>query len=298
MNIRKYFGLTTTFGKLSEEWIEFHAKKNNSSWRLQLRQLERHIYPTLYNKNIRRIAKSDIFKILNAVEGSALPNRLHALLKTIFRYAVIRDAIKTSPLECMRKPMRDPVRTRVLTTSELGAIWRASEVLGYPFGSFLKLLMITGQRRTEVASMRWRDIDPMIETWVIDSAFSKNGRPNLIPLPVLAREIIGVAPRDCPYVFTTNKTAHISCYSKMKMRIEFELEKTGVLIPDWRFHDFRRSAATHMIRIGGAEAVVRRILNHAPVGVGERVYLLHSYAREKRHLLHAWSEELLKISSI
>lgn len=60
----------------------------------------------------------------------------------------------------------------------------------------------------------------------------------------------------------------------------------------WRLHDLRRTAATHMVRLGISETVVSRVLNHAPQGVTAQVYALHSYAPEKCAALEAWADEV------
>ena len=81
-------------------------------------------------------------------------------------------------------------------------------------------------------------------------------------------------------------------YAKLKTRLDAFLAASGGAVAAWRLHDLRRSAATHMVRLGIREEVVGRVLNHAVKGVTARVYALHSYAPEKRQALDTWAKEV------
>ena len=67
-------------------------------------------------------------------------------------------------------------RDRVLSPDELGNVWKAAPKLGYPYGSFVRLLILTAQRRGEVASMRWRDVDLDARLWTLPAEAVKSGR--------------------------------------------------------------------------------------------------------------------------
>jgi hypothetical protein len=94
------------------------------------------------------------------------------------------------------------------------------------------------------------------------------------------------------FVFTTDGKTHISNYAKLKMRLDSYDAAAGEGLAPWRLHDLRRSAATHMVRLGVSVEVVGRVLNHAVRGLTARVYALHSYGPEKRQALDAWSAEV------
>jgi hypothetical protein len=87
-------------------------------------------------------------------------------------------------------------------------------------------------------------------------------------------------------------------YAKLKSKIDAFITATGGAIDAWRLHDLRRSAATHMVRLGVREEVVGRVLNHAVKGVTARVYALHTYAPEKRHALDLWAEEIERSTAV
>lgn len=280
-----------TFGQTADLWIEKVAKLKNASWHDQKRRLELHVLPKWRDRKLLDIRRGDVRALVDDIEGVILPNRVLAVIRTVFRYALSRDWIEFSPAEGIGKPKAERARDRVLSMSELARIWSVTALLGYPFGSFVRVLILTAQRRSEVASIRWRDIDLERRIWTIPAAFTKGGRGQMVPLSPQVAAILASSPRLGDYVFTTDGETYIRCFSKLKIRVDkllaVESEFNG-----WRLHDLRRSAATHMVRLGVLEEVVARILNHARQGVTARVYALHSYANEKRVALESWAAEV------
>jgi integrase len=283
-----------TFGALAEAWVDKVAKPKNSSWRLQERRLEMHVLPHWRDKKIASISRADVRDLLDGVEGDVLPGRVFAIIKTVFRYALSRDWIDSSPVEGIGRPTTDTARDRVLSMEELAAIWNAAGLLGFPFGQYIRTLALTAQRRTEVAAMRWSDVDLDAATWIIPAKETKSGRTHLVPLsePVVA--MLRDVPRLGDFVFTHDGETHISGYAKAKSRLDSFLKASGVMVLPWRLHDLRRTAATHMVRLGVSEGVVGRVLNHAAKGVTAKVYALHTYAPEKRNALDRWAAELMR----
>jgi integrase len=125
-------------------------------------------------------------------------------------------------------------------------------------------------------------------TWNIPGARTKNGRPHVVPLPPLARQIIKAAAgkRPTPLCFTTNGKSPVSGWSKLKARLD-----RAMAIPQWRLHDLRRTAATGMAEIGIPPHIVEACLNHisgAKAGVAG-TYNRAAYAAEKRAALERWA---------
>jgi integrase len=284
--------LDRTFGDVAGLWIERVAKPNNSSWRLQERRLEMHVLPAWRDRKIASIRRSDVRDLLDGIEGDVLPNRVLTVIKTIFRFAMSRDWIEASPIEGIEKPKTESPRDRVLDMPEIARIWQNSDLLGYPATQFIRMLVLTAQRRNEVASMRWADVDIDTATWTIRSEDTKADRANVVPLSPLALDILRAAPEIGPFVFTTDGETHFQAFAKMKATLDKYIAAKGEPLAGWTLHDLRRSAATHMVRLGTPELVVSRILNHAATGVTAKVYALHSYAPEKRHALDAWAAEI------
>ena len=175
---------------------------------------------------------------------------------------------------------------------EVARVWNAGGLLGYPEGHWVRILLLTAQRGGEVTAMKWTDLDLEAATWTIPAANAKADRANLVPLSPLAVEVIRSMPDLGDYVFTTTGDKPINAFAKAKTTLDKFIAGKADPLPAWRFHDLRRTAATHMVRLGIAETVVSRVLNHAVQGVTAQVYALHTYAPEKRHALDLWASEV------
>lgn len=281
-----------TFGDLAEHWIEHVAKIRNRSWKNQERRLEIYVLPKWRDTDITTIRRADVRDLIDGIEGTVAPGRALAIIRTLFRYAMSRDWVDASPAEAISNPSVDVPRDRYLDMKEVVAVYRAAELLGYPWTGFIRVLMLTAQRRTEVASMKWVDLDLDAGTWVLSSADTKSARAHLVPLSPTVVELLRATPQFGPYVWSSDGRSHVSGYAKAKQRLDSFLKASGVALAPWRLHDLRRTAATHLVRLGTPEHVVGRVLNHAPQGVTARIYALHSYQAEKLQALTSWAEEL------
>jgi integrase len=287
-----------TFGELADHWIENVAKVKNKSWHNQQRRLELYVLPKWRDTDLSSIRRADVRDLIDGIDGIVAPGRALAIIRTLFRYAMGRDWVDASPAEAIPNPSRDIPRDRYLYMKEVGAVYRAADMLGYPFAGFLKLLFLTGQRRTEVASMRWADLDLDAGTWVLQSEGTKSARAHLVPLSPTAIELLEATPQFGPFVWSSDGRSHIKCYSQGKKKLDTLIAAKGSELKPWRLHDLRRTAATHMVRLGVSELIVGRVLNHAPQGVTARTYALHSYEPEKRHALSLWANEIGRILAI
>jgi integrase len=289
-------GIDRTFGSVAETWIDKVAKPKNRSWRLQERRLELHVLPKWKDKKIAEIRRGDVRDLIEGLEGDVLPNMVLALVRPIFRFALSRDWIEASPAEGIEKPKAEKSRERVLSEDEIVRIWRATELLGYPFRQYVQTLLLTAQRRTEVASMRWEAVDLDAGTWTLQASETKSKRAHLVPLSKPVVESLKAMPRFGDFVFSTDGESHMSGYAKVKRKLdEFIGRDKGREMPGWTFHDFRRTASTHMVRLGILEEVVGKVLNHAAQGVTAKVYALHRYEPEKRSALDRWAAEVMRL---
>jgi integrase len=156
-------------------------------------------------------------------------------------------------------------------------------------------LLLTAQRRDEVATMSWREISTD-GIWTIPAERYKTKRPNFVPLPKLALDIIEAQPRTegCDYVFPSLVKTPFTGFGKSKARLDksvlSEMQKRGKKgakvepLPNWTLHDLRRTAKTLMARAGVRPDISERVLGHVIAGV-EGTYDRHSYADEKRDAL-------------
>jgi integrase len=142
--------------------------------------------------------------------------------------------------------------------------------------------------------MRWAGLDLQDGTWTLAADETKAARAHMVPLPPPAVKILTSAPEIGPFVFTSDGKTHFKAYAKAKAKLDEFIAAKGDPLPAWTLHDLRRSAATHMVRLGVPETAVGRVLNHAAVGVTAKVYALHSYAPEKRSALDRWAAEVMR----
>jgi integrase len=287
-----------TFGEVAEHWVENVAKLKNKGWHNQQRRLEIHVLPHWRNRDLASIRRADVRELVEQIEGDVVPNYVLGLVRTLFRYAMSRDWVEASPAEAMEKPKTEAPRDRFLSMAEVGRIYRNAELLGYPMGGFLRMLFLTGQRRTEVAAMRWDQLDLDGGEWLLASEETKSARQHLVPLSAPAVALLKATPRIGEFVWTTDGQTHVKGYSKAKAALDRIIAAgEGDDLKPWRLHDVRRTVATHLVRLGVTETIVGRVLNHAPQGVTARTYALHSYAPEKRSALDRWAAELMRAVS-
>jgi integrase len=184
---------------------------------------------------------------------------------------------------------REP-RQRVLRDNELRSIWAATGALSYPFGPFIRLLLITGQRRAEISDMRWDEIDWDKALWTIPAGRMKGAAAHEVPLSTLAVELLKSLPRwKGPHVFTTTDGARpISAFSSAKQRMDRAL---GDEFVEWRFHDLRRTMRTHLSALPVPDRVAELCIVHTKPGL-HKVYDQHGYRDEKRRALGLWAERL------
>jgi len=289
-------GIDRTFGAVAEAWLEKKEadKRRNKTVGLQRRRLELHVLPKWRDRKIAEIKRSDVRDLIDGIEGDILPNRVLTVVRTVFRFAMSRDWIDASPAEGIAKPKDETERDRYLDMAEAKRVWDATAMLGYPFGPYVRALMLTGQRRTEVASMRWDDVDLDAATWILKAADTKGERAHMVPLSAPMVELLKGLPRFGDFAFTTDGETHISGFAKCKARLGAFVGAAGGEFAPWTLHDLRRTVSSHMARLGIPKDIRGRVLNHAVQGVTDRHYTPYDFQAEKRSALDRWAAELMR----
>jgi integrase len=285
---------TNSVEAVAADFIARHAKPRLRSWREYERMLQDYVLPDWGSRPITEIRRSDVTALLDAVEekrSAALADHVLAVIRKMFNWHAARDERFLSPLVkgMTRTSHTARARDRVLSDDEIRALWRTLEQAPYPFGPFVQLLLLTAQRRDEIAHLRWTEIDS--DLWVIPRERYKNGRANTVPLSKAAQRILSSLPRAGEYAFTTTGRTPISGFSKAKAAID---KASG--IRSWRLHDLRRTARSLMSRGGVSGEVAERVLGHAIRGVAG-VYDRHNYVPEKRKALERLAEVITEIIS-
>jgi integrase len=257
-----------------------------------------HITPVFRSTPLPTITRAAVSRLIaDVAAGSpATAHYVHAVLRRLFRTAVSRGDLQASPMQDMEPPASVASRDRVLTGAEISALWKAASSLSARFGTAIRLLILTGQRRSEVLGMDFSELDVAGATWTIPASRSKNGLAHVVPLspPAMAKLIaLGADSRREGLVFTTTGTTPISGVSKMKRALDRLMGEP----PAWRLHDIRRTVATGLQRLGIRFEVTEAVLNHvsgAKSGIAG-VYQRHDWKDEKRAALDAWAAHVLAV---
>lgn len=314
------------FDRYAPLWLadyEHEKGRRPSSVRLATGIVSNHLTPAFKSKPMPHIDRADLQKVLDAIppKQKALRRAVYAYASVLFGWAVKRGDIAANPIDAMGKPEAPKARERVLADTELAKIWQASHADAV-FGPFYRLLILTGQRRAEVAGMEWAELDKSAAIWTIPADRAKNGVAHIVPLSASAvAELDAIAtvraadvkkddntddiavddgtwPKTGPVLTTNGKTA-ISGFSKAKLALDAALAKASnkVPLPDWRIHDIRRTVATGFQRLGIRFEVTEAVLNHVSGARGgiAGIYQRHDWKEEKRSALDAWSRHVASI---
>ena len=293
-----------------DSFIERYAKPNTRDWRETERLLKKDIVGEWRGRRLSEIGKADVHELLDKIIDRGAPvgaNRTFAQLRKMCRWAVQRGLIATSPCDGLTAPSSEKSRDRVLDDQELRLVWNASGAIGFPFGPIIRLLILTGQRRDEVAHAAWSEIDIEKKLWIIPAERAKNRRAHTVPLSDQAIEVLKVLPRftrkpgSKDFLFSGGNTPP-SGFGRAKQRLDKEVSKLlkdAEPIAPFVLHDLRRSVASGMARIGTVLHVIERCMNHVSgtfagiVGVYQR----HSFADEMRAALDTWARHVDRIAS-
>lgn len=288
-----------TLGEIIPEFIRLYAQPNTKDWKGTQSILTK--FNPIAKKRLDEIKRTDIVRILDDIVASGTPtraNRALAAIKKLMNWCVDRGVIEISSVAHLRPPTKEKSRDRVLSHAEMGTLWHSAIAEGYPFKQFVQVLMLTGQRRGEVAGMRWSEVDLEEGIWTLPANRVKNGRLHVVPLSTQAIDILKSIPRflNSDLVFTTTGKTSISGFGRLKERLALSLPDGT---EDWRFHDFRRTVSTEMARLGIQPHVIDAVTNHKS-GVVSGVaatYNRYTYLDEKREALQIWSDFVEKLTT-
>jgi len=309
------------FDRYVESFVDGYAKRHQArSWKQARSTLRYNAVPRLGSKPLPKISRREIANLLEDVASRrpATSRYLHATLRKLFRWAVSRGDLGSSPMAEMPAPAPPIKRDRVLADEELHRVWAASHQLDFPFGPMLRVLIATGQRREEVGGMRWSELQFEHCMWSIPADRAKNGLIHDVPLNNLAVAELEMLRDELPdfetdsiqnaesvaqsrvndLIFSTTGTSPPSGWGKAKARLDAVLaNERDQPIQHWRIHDLRRTFATGLQRLGIRYEVTEALLNHVSgsrAGVAG-IYQRHNWSAEKRTALDAWNTALVQL---
>lgn len=272
---------------------------------LVARSFRIHVKPVLGNKPLPKITRSDVVAVFDRMPDCQVANRrnVFAVLRRMFRWAVSRGDIDRSPMEGMETPPAVKARDRWLSDQELARIWEHAPKTHHCFGPIVRLLIVTGQRREEVSSLSWEELEQHERMWTLPGDRAKNGEPNRVPLNELAVAVLDAVAGKSTWprrgkVFSTSTGGGFTGYHKGKEKLDrMVAEDGGDPIAPWRLHDLRRTLATGFQRLGVRFEVTEAVLNHvggSRAGVAG-IYQRHDWKAEKREALDLWNNHVVSI---
>lgn len=291
-------------GALKDVFDTYYKKKRFKAERHReevKRLFERDVIPALGKTVIAKVTKSNIRSLIETKEETApsMANSLFRNMRPFFNWCVRRDLIAVSPMASLAAPDRSDSRERILNEKEIIAYWNACEQIGWPFGLFGKLLLLTGQRREEVGGMLKSELDLDKRTWTISKRTgNKNRKEHVVYISNQALTVLkAVLESESKYVFTTTLRTPISGYSKANSRMDALMTKELGKEPEhWQFHDLRRTVRSGMAALDIPPHICEHVINHISARSSlERTYDRHKYAEPIKNALTDWGDYIEKL---
>lgn len=286
-----------SFEALANRFLEKHSKARKRTWRGDEKNINNDLLPRWRNKAAREITRRDVIEVLESIvdRGSGIQaNRTKALISKIFNFGLSEKdpVVSTNPCLGLRNPTPERQRDRVLSEAEIGNLWKALDLEDAKIAAIFRLGLLTAQRSGEILGMNWSELDLAGGWWTIPAERSKNKLSHRIPLGPRAVQIIqGITlnPAESRYIFASRiRGKRVTSLSKSVKRLRDRVAF------DFRFHDLRRTAASHMTGMGVQRLIVSKILNHVERDI-TAVYDRHSYDLDKQRALNSWARRVDQI---
>jgi integrase len=329
-----------TFSAVTEDFIKRHLVSQRRAGQSE-REIRKELLPRWKDMPITAITRQDVVLMVDEIVGRGARRQAHNVLghaRTIFNWAINRGVygLESSPCDRLRPgqligPKNE--RQRVLSDQELALLWKAAGNLGYPYGPLFRMLVLTGQRKAEVAEARWSEFHPDVvrtieshkftekpidwskvpnesKIWTIPPERFKSNASHRVPLTDDVLTILATLPlfKEGDHLFSTtfgNKA--VNGFSKAKQRLDAEMlrlareeaedrgdDGSAVTIEPFVLHDIRRTMRTRLSALRVPEPVAEQVIGHARKGLA-RIYDQHRYLDEMREALELWAGRLRSI---
>jgi integrase len=285
---------------LAREYMSRHVKRQRRRPEYVQRILDAEILPRWGSRDARTIKPREVIELLDEIADRApvMANRVAGILSQMFRFGIHRAIVEATPVLLLYRPGgKEKPRARVLSEEELRAFLRnlddACRFQRLPH--VLRVLLLTLQRRSELALAEWREFDFTAKTWTIPDAHAKTGKGHVLPLSdwavgeLLKLKVMAGSSR---YVLpSSNQSQPIDpkYITRGVARCLKRFKKHGVAA--FTPHDLRRTGRTGLARLGVKVDIAERVLNHARERM-EATYDVHDYVEEKRQALERWAKYL------
>ena len=298
-------------GKNRESTIAFEDARDRFLTACEQRNRPRTVrdYTRLLNRHFRfgriplkNISTQELMRRINRLSNT--PSELnHAFItaRVFFSWAVQNNLIERNPLEGMSRPAAQSSRERVLTQGELAEVYNTANAYPYPYGAIVSLLILTGQRRGEIASLKWEWIDLDDRTITLPSCITKNKRTHTFPYGDTVSTLLAELPELGAYLFPASRshvrgrsTSIFNGWPKANVTFDQKIEK----VEPFTLHDLRRTFSSNLAALGTPIHVTEKLLNHVSgtfSGVVAAIYNRHSYMDEMRSAVAFYEKHLASL---
>ena len=286
--------VTDTVEDVVKEYRSRHVDGLRSAYEIN-RVIDTEILSRWKTKSIHEIGRRDILAALDEIVARGSPataNYTFTVIRAMFNWAIGRGILEKSPCIGLSKPTPVKSRNRILLDDELREIIFAARRTIRPYGAIVELLALSGQRRSEVAEMTWREVDFEKKLWTIPGERAKNSRTHFVHLAPRTLEIIQAQPKTDGLVFPTPSGKPFTEFSIMKLRLDKE---SGV--DNWVLHDLRRTVVSGMASLGVAPHVADKVLNHQSGTISgvAAVYQRHEFLTERKAAIEIWGDHIASL---
>lgn len=307
--------VAVTFGAATELYLTRVESSSKARTHIERQRHLRNNWKLFSARAIDGIERREVaahLQVLAGQHGPVASNRARATLSAFYAWAIGQGLADSNPVVGTGRVGVERSRERVLSTAEIQSIWAA--VGGDDHGQIVKLLLLTGQRRGEVAGITWDELDLDRGVWSMAAERTKNALPHDVPLSTQAKALFAqIAPRAGRALLFGDGNGPFSGWSQSKRRLDGRIARQRAerrlgrplvkgerpapddALAPWTLHDLRRTVVTGMNELGVAPHVVEAVVNHvsgrAKAGVAG-VYNRAVYAMEKRAALQAWADHL------
>jgi integrase len=292
-----------TYGAVAEEFLKRHTSRARTARAIELR-VRRELIARWGERPIADIGRVDVIHMVDEIIDRGHPEAARQTLvygRRLHDWAISRGiyGIETSPYD--RISARDLLgskksRQRVLNDTELALIWHATADWSL-YGAYVRLLLLLGVRRNELARATWDEIQLGSALWLIPPARAKSDESLSVPLPPAAVELLSALPRfTAPYVFTVRGSRPLNDFGTLKRRLDQRIatRNGGKPLAHWTLHDARRTFRTALSTLGIAPHIAELCIGHRQPQLF-RTYDRHRFDAEKRHAVEAHAAHLMRI---
>jgi integrase len=316
-----------TLRVLIEDWHRLHLAERRRSYAAEAVRALRYAFADCLDDAAEDLGRVAVVRALDALrrrrkrkhgdegsKGAAMTGRTAAYGRAAFAWAVKRGTVPLNPFADLPVAKGVAKRERVLSDQELADVWRAAGEVSAPYGMIVRLLILTGQRRGEVAGMTWAELSDDLTTWTLPGERTKNGVIHAVPLSGAAQGLLkALVPDDAAkrrseeLVLPGIANTPFAGWSKAKRALDKAISgareaggsgHASPSLPPWNVHDLRRTAATGLQRLGVRLEVTEALLNHISGSRGgiAGVYQRHDWAAEKRAALDGWAAHVVSLA--